>query len=75
MPVNEVVVNDFFPHFFVAVAEKCSHNDVSSRGDAGVRRSVFTIVGALVVVDHTVNVNSSSLMENIVESRSKVLQQ
>jgi len=31
--------------------------------------------GHFVVVDHTVNVNSSSLMENIVESRSKVLQQ
>ena len=45
MPVNEVLAKGFFPHFFAGVAENRYHNDVSPRGGAGVRRSVFRIVG------------------------------
>ena len=36
MPVTEVVARGFFSPFFVGVAEKCYHNDVSPRGCGGV---------------------------------------
>ena len=45
MPVNEVVVKGFPPHFFVAVVISGQHNEVPPRGGAGVRRLIFTIVG------------------------------
>ena len=67
MPVTEVVAKGFFPHFFAGVAEKCYHNDVSPRGGAGVRRSVFRIVGeCLCFFWITSSMKSPSLMKNIV---------
>jgi len=35
----------FSPHFFVAVVVSGQHNEVPPRGDAGVRRLIFTIIG------------------------------
>jgi hypothetical protein len=45
MPVNEVVVNVFFSFFGGAVVVRGQDNEVPTRGGAGVRRLIFTIIG------------------------------
>ena len=49
MPVNDVVVKGFPPHFFVAVVVSGHHNDVPPRGGARVRRLIFTPVGEIII--------------------------
>ena len=43
---ERIVANVFPPVFLGAVVVSGQHNEVPSRGDAGVRRLIFTIIGS-----------------------------